>query len=358
MKLANILLCYPLSLIYALSIWIRNKLYDWHIFKSVEFKLPVITVGNITVGGTGKTPHTELLISILKDKTPTAIVSRGYKRMTRGFRYVEITDTVKQAGDEPLQIKRKNPDITVAVDGNRVEAIRRLKNEIPELGVVILDDAFQHRKVHPAISIVLIDYNRPISTDHYLPYGRLRDNKSQKKRADMVIVTKCPLKMQPVEQKIMMKNLKLHPCQQVYFTTFDYGLPLPVFEGAQFLSTAVKEAVILTGIANPSTFLDYIASSFNVIDHLRFPDHHFFTKKDIEKINKSGMTHPSVMIFTTEKDAQRLRMLDELSDEVKKRLFYIPVNVIFLPSSDGATFTELITGYVQANERNNILHHR
>jgi tetraacyldisaccharide 4'-kinase len=339
---------YFLSLLYAVAVAVRNKCYDWRLFKSVKFRLPVITVGNITVGGTGKTPHTEWLASLLQTTAVTAVLSRGYKRKTKGFRYVKAGDTIQQAGDEPLQMKRKNPALTVAVDANRVEGIGRLEKDFPQLGAVILDDAFQHRKVLPALSILLVDYNRPLHTDHYLPYGQLRDSVRQKRRADVVIVTKCPAKMQPVEQRIMTKNLKLFPYQQLYFTRFDYGTAKAVFDGYEFPDTPVKQAVALTGIADPTTFLDYLRAHYRLERHLNFPDHHFFTKRDIAKINAVPAAFPDALLFTTEKDAQRLREAEGWNDEVKRRLFYIPVTVSFLPSSDEkklvAFLTKLVSG--------------
>jgi tetraacyldisaccharide 4'-kinase len=345
MKLLRDLFGYFLSLLYAAAVWVRNKCYDWQLFKSVKFRLPVITVGNITVGGTGKTPHTEWVASILEAAALTAVLSRGYKRKTKGFRYVETTDTAQQAGDEPLQMKRKNPALTVAVDADRVEGIRRLEKDFPQLGAVILDDAFQHRKVHPALSVLLIDYNRPLHTDHYLPYGRLRDNVSQKRRADVVIVTKCPARMQPIEQRVITKNLNLYPYQQLYFTRFEYGAARAVFETHAF---PPKQAVALTGIADPATFIGHLQENYQLVQHLNFPDHHFFTPRDVAKINAVPAAFPEACFFTTEKDAQRFRAVEGWSEAVKKRLFYIPVTVAFLPSADemklAAFLTKLVVG--------------
>jgi tetraacyldisaccharide 4'-kinase len=346
MKLLCDIFLYSLSLLYAAGVWVRNKCYDWQLFKPVKFRLPVVTVGNITVGGTGKTPHTEWLASLLQTTAVTAVLSRGYKRKTKGFRYVENISTVQQVGDEPLQMKRKNPALTVAVDANRVAGIRRLEKDIPQLGVVILDDAYQHRKVHPALSILLVDYNRPLHTDHYLPYGRLRDNVSQKRRADVVIVTKCPAKMQPIEQRVITKNLNLYPYQQLYFTRFEYGAAKAVFDGNVFPDVPPKQAVALTGIADPATFIDYLQAHYQLVQHLNFPDHHFFTAQDITKINTVSAAYPEAFLFTTEKDAQRLRVAEGLGEKVKTRLFYIPVTVSFLPSPDETKFAALLTKLV------------
>ena len=346
MKLLRDLFCYCLSLPYAAAVYVRNKCYDLRIFKSKKFRLTVIAVGNITVGGTGKTPHTEWLASLLQTRAVTAVLSRGYKRKTKGFRYVGTTDTVQQVGDEPLQIKRKNPALTVAVDADRVAGIRRLKEDFPQLGVVILDDAYQHRKVHPALSVLLVDYHRPLHTDHYLPYGRLRDNVHQKRRADVVIVTKCPANMRPIEQRVITKHLNLYPYQQLYFTRFDYGAAKAVFDGNAFPGAPVKQAVALTGVADPTTFIDYVRENYSLLQHLNFPDHHFFTPQNIAKINAVCTACPEALFFTTEKDAQRLREAEGLNEEVKKRLFYIPVTVSFLPSTDETKLAERITKLV------------
>ncbi len=356
MRLLAIIFLYPLSLIYAAVVMLRNKLYDWKIFKSVEFPLPVITVGNLTVGGTGKTPHTELLVSLLKDKVVAAVLSRGYKRKTKGFRYVEAADTVAMAGDEPLQMKHKFPEVTFAVEADRVAGIQRLQREVENLGVVILDDAYQHRRVRPSLSLLLVDYTRPVTEDHYLPYGRLRDSSNQKHRADVVVVTKCPLKMQPIEQRLMTKKMKLYPYQHLYFTGINYGFPRPVFSETAVLPNAVHEVIALTGIANPAPFIEHLAAFAKIIKHLDFPDHHAFTQKDSKRLNALVAQHPGVPVFTTEKDAQRLQLLDECSELLKKQLFYVPIKVAFLSASEGEKFSKFITDYVQKNKRNTILH--
>jgi len=333
-----------------MAVSIRNTLYDWRIFRSVAFNFPVITVGNLTVGGTGKTPHTELLVSIFRNKLVTAVLSRGYKRKTKGFRYVEITDTAQEAGDEPLQIKRKFPKLTVAVDADRVRGIRRLQQEVPQLGLVLLDDAFQHRRVNPALSILLVDYSRPVTEDYYLPYGRLRDTLSQKNRANLIIVTKCPANMRPIDQRVMMKTLNLYPYQQLFFTTFGYELPQPVFPGSAALPLSIKEVVALTGIANAKPFIEHLGTFSKILQHLDFPDHHVFSRKDIARMNALATTYPGVPIFTTEKDAQRLRMAKGCSEALKQQLFYIPVNVQFFSETDKEKFETFITDYLQKDK--------
>jgi len=347
----------PLAFIYGMVVTVRNKLYDWHVLPSVEFPLPVISVGNITVGGTGKTPLTELLVTIFKDEMATAVLSRGYKRQTHGFRYVETTDTSTTAGDEPVQMKQKFSDITVAVDANRVKGIQRLMADASTLNVIILDDAFQHRRVHPSLSILLVDYNRHILSDYLLPLGRLRDHKNQVHRADMVFITKCPEKLTPIEQRVMNKNMNLFPYQRLYFTTFAYDAPQAVFAEAAAENSKTTAPILLTGIANPVPLVEYVTKEYKApVVHLAFPDHHVFTATDVQKINDVAHQHPNAAIFTTEKDAVRLRDTEGLSDKVRSRLFYIPITIRFITDGTEEKFRKFILDYVRKNKRNNILH--
>ncbi|WP_163716366.1 tetraacyldisaccharide 4'-kinase [Mangrovibacterium lignilyticum] len=358
------IILYPLSILYGFIVYIRNMLYDSNIFKSTEFEIPVISIGNITVGGTGKTPHTEYLVKLLKKHVNVATLSRGYKRKTKGFFLVQETSNVKNVGDEPLQIKQKYPEATVAVDENRVHGIEKLmedKNNAPD--VILLDDAYQHRKVTPGINILLIDYNRPIEEDHLLPMGRLRERVYQRRRANVIIYTKCPDEITPITRRIIMKNVNLRPYQSLYFTTMAYGNPQPVFpnqaaEAPDFESKKTA-SIMLSGIANPTQFRDYLKSKSNLIDEIVFSDHHNFTNRDfkqIEQIYLRGKARQPV-ILTTEKDAVRLRFAKELSDEVKSQLYYIPVKIKFL-DSEGKSFDKKIVGYVKDNRSNRRLHQR
>ena len=317
--------------------------------------MPVISIGNITVGGTGKTPHTEMLIEALCPVIRSAILSRGYKRKTKGFRYVEITDTTTQVGDEPLQMKRKFPDVTVTVDVDRIRGIQRMMREIPDLGVVVLDDAFQYRKVHPALSILMIDYNRPIQGDYLLPLGRLRDRVNQQGRADVLFVTKCPERLKPIDRRIIEKDMGLYPYQRLYFTTITYGDMLPVFEGCENTQES-KEAIAITGIANPSLFIEQVKKSRELRAHLSFSDHHSFTKRDVKKINQTVADFPEAIVLTTEKDAMRLREISGLSEDVRQKLFFVPIGVKFIEETERDRFVKFIVNYVHKNKRNNILH--
>ena len=341
------------SFLYWLAVALRNKLYDWGIFKSKEFSMPIIVMGNITVGGTGKTPHTEFLVKTLSKEVELAVLSRGYKRKTRGFHYVKSESTVREVGDEPLQMKRKFPEVTFAVEANRVKGIERLKRDMEELDVVLLDDAFQHRRLKPSLSIVLIDYNRPLHKDRMLPWGRLRDTRSQLKRADVVIITKCPDSLKPIDMKLLEKDTQLLPYQRLFLSKLSYGEPLAVFPGeAPALpdTDLLASAFVVTGIATPAPFVEYVSKMVKKVGSLEFLDHHSFTKKDIDKLARVAKDYD--VVFTTEKDATRLKELP-LPDELKQRLFFIPIEVELINGND--RFTKYIIDYVRKNKRNNIL---
>lgn len=358
------IILYPLSLIYGFVVYLRNSLYDSQVFKSTEFEIPVISIGNITVGGTGKTPHTEYLVNLLKKHVNVATLSRGYKRKSKGFVLLQADSEVQQVGDEPLQIKQKFPETTVAVDERRVHGIETLlANPDNQPDVILLDDAFQHRKVTPGINILLIDYNRPIQDDHLLPMGRLRERAYQQRRANVIIYTKCPDEITPITRRIIMKNVNLRPYQSLYFTTMEYQKPVPVFPELAVetpdLANNPVNSLMLAGIANPDQFRKYLNANSNLIDELVFSDHHHFSTADTKKIEQlyenRKSQHP--IVFTTEKDAIRLRANAALNDQFKAHLFFIPVTIKFL-DSEGKSFDKKIISYVKDNRSNRKLHQR
>ena len=341
---------------YWITLKIRHFLYDKNIKEVEEFPIPIISVGNITVGGTGKTPHTELLIRLLQNKERVAVLSRGYKRKTKGFRIASAEDTYKTIGDEPLQIKQKFPNIIVAVCANRREGIKKLL-ALPTEGegtlkptIIILDDAFQHRHVKPSHSIVLTNYNNPIFKDNLLPIGTLRDLPEQIKRANTVIITKSPLfgehdgiiddvlaKEQIIPQeKEWRKNLKLKDNQNLLFSVITYGEPIMLSAEADTRYLYSESAIFFTGIANDDEFKNHILGKYKVLDSKKFADHCNFSKGDIKGINSWAKSHPRSAIFTTEKDSKRLINNPYLSEDVKKRLFYIPIEVRIIPAGDAA----------------------
>ena len=349
----------PLSWLYGLGVKFRNMLFEIGILRSESFDVPVISVGNITVGGTGKTPHVEYLIELLKDKAKVAVLSRGYKRRTRGFVIADDKATAKTIGDEPLQMKSKyGDDITVAVDRKRCHGIRQLTSDEDGIDVILLDDAFQHRYVKPGVNILLVDYHRLIIYDKLLPAGRLREPLSGKNRADMVIVTKCPHDLKPMEFRVITKAMNLYPFQRLFFTCLEYRNITPVFgSGEQSLDSIGKDChiLLLTGIASPQQMIEDLSPRCPHITPLTFGDHHTFTSSDVARINNefAALPHPK-MIITTEKDATRLIAVEGLSEEVRGAMFALPVKIRFMLGQE-ESFNEKIIGYVRKNSRNSIL---
>ena len=357
-KINNWLL--PLSWIYGSLIRLRNTLFEVGMLKSHSFDVPLISVGNITVGGTGKTPHVEYLIRLLQDKFRVAVLSRGYKRKSRGFVIANEESTVKDIGDEPYQMKQKFPHVTVAVDKNRHNGINKLTEGEAgkKIDVVLLDDAFQHRYVKPGINILLVDYHRLIIYDKLLPAGRLREPLSGKDRADIVIVTKCPRDLKPMEFRVITKAMCLYPYQHLYFTMLDYDALRPIYCGEERpLDTisADDHILLLTGIASPRQMLVDLRPNSTHIQPLTSGDQHTFTATDVEKINETfpDMPGPNIII-TTEKDATRLFGLKGLSKEVRHNIYTLPVKIEFMLGQE-ETFNENIIGYVRKNSRNSIL---
>lgn len=350
----------PFSWLYGLGVKLRNIMFETGVLKTHSFDVPVISVGNITVGGTGKTPHVEYLINLLHDKCKVAVLSRGYKRKSSGFIIAGKDATVKTIGDEPYQMKQKYADIVVAVDKDRCNGIEQLTNDdiIKGIDVVLLDDAFQHRYVKPGINILLIDYHRLIIYDKLLPAGRLREPASGKNRADIVIITKCPEDLKPMDFRVITKAMDLFPYQQLYFTTLAYNNLHPMFCGEERpLDTIKKDETLLvvTGIASPKQMIIDLKPYSEKIHSMTFGDHHNFTKGDIERINKEFAALPQPkMIITTEKDSARLLGMKGMSQEVRHNIYTLPVEIKFIPEQE-EKFNENIIGYVRKNSRDSIL---
>jgi tetraacyldisaccharide 4'-kinase len=341
-------------------------MFDYNlIFNQKEFPLPVISVGNITVGGTGKTPHIEYLVELLRKEWNVATLSRGYLRKSKGFILSDNRSTVFDIGDEPKQIRQKFPDIEVAVDGNRVRGINRLINKDgKKLDLILLDDAYQHRHVKPGLSILLIDYNQPFTSDHYLPYGRLRESPLEKRRAHIIIITKSPEDLKPIERRIQIKDLQLFPYQKLFFTALRYGPFTSVFPGeSNYNDTVIRKGgfsfVLITGIVNSTPFKNYLANHSSDIRHLEFPDHYFFKPKDIDRLIQvfNGVENPLKIIVTTEKDAMRLQEIPPESGLIGLPVFYVPLSIVFI-HDDLDDFNKLITDYVRKNKTNSLLYSR
>ena len=351
------ILLLPFSLLYGLVVNIRNILFDWGILKSTEFNIPIISVGNITVGGTGKTPHVEYIVNILKGKNNIAVLSRGYKRKTKGFYVADSKSVASEIGDEPKQIKRKFPSITVAVDANRVNGIKKLIKK--GIGSVILDDAFQHRWVKPGLSILLVDYNRDIHADNLLPYGNLRESPKAKDRANIIIVSKTPLDIKPIDKRLIINNLGPKSYQQLFFTGLKYGKLRPFLGGNNSaptdwgLSSNIYSVVLVTGIARPQQILQYLKGFSNDIHHLNFPDHAYFTQQKIKKIITifDNIKNDKKIIITTEKDAVKISGIKIDNTILKQNIFYLPIEICFVDGNEQKFKNEIIN-YVEKNKRN------
>lgn len=353
----------PLSWLYGIGVGIRNFLFDVNILKSRAFDVPVISVGNITVGGAGKTPHVEYLIRLLSEHSKVAVLSRGYKRKTKGYLLADENTTMSDIGDEPYQMHRKFKDIYVAVDKNRCQGIDRLTSdsETNDTDVILLDDAYQHRYVKPGINILLVDYHRLIIYDKLLPAGRLREPMNGKTRADIVIITKCPKELKPMSFRVLTRAMNLYPYQQLYFTCLEYDNLTPIFEeckeGCKPLESITNDCnvMLLTGIASPEQLLRDLKPITSKINHLRFADHHNFTAADVQRINSEFDAIPSPkIIITTEKDASRIMGLEGLSDEVRSKIFALPIKVKVMLDKE-EKFNSTIINYVHKNSRNSIL---
>lgn len=348
--------------LYGFVVWLRNKLFDWGYLKQEEFDIPVISVGNITVGGTGKTPMIEFLIRALSKDYRIAVLSRGYRRESKGFVLASKNSTVADIGDEPLQIFKKFPDVTVAVDADRRRGIRKLMEIEPKIDVVLLDDAFQHRYVAPLVSILLTDYNRLFFDDRLLPLGRLREFPSARYRANIIIVTKCPDDLKPIDKRILIKKMNLYPYQRLFFATQGYDdmvrFSAGNFESAERLpawNLGINPRILaVSGIANPKHFDGYLRSVCKNTSTLHFGDHHDFDRQDIKSIehrflNMKDKSPGSSYIVVTEKDAARLSCM-KLPKSIRNDIYVLPVKTIFA-EGDGEALSKYIKYAVFSNRR-------
>ena len=362
---------------YWLTLKCRHTLYNIGLFKSHKADVPTICVGNITVGGTGKTPHTEMILRMLleseewKDKN-IAVLSRGYKRKSKGFQQVTTDGTAEDYGDEPLQIKRKFPQVTVAVDKSRKEgcmfltnpemlqtskkARRCINKDLPKADIIVLDDAFQHRALKPSLSIVLVDYNRPTFKDYLMPMGRLRDLPERIAAADVVIVTKCPTYIDDKQREKWAKNLgikeyepsrcegirKKGKKQCILFTSIAYDTAQSVFPEGDPRYLYAKRLILFSGIANDTPFRNYLCGNYKIVKHFNFPDHHKFTRADMHSIRNAADNYPTSVIMTTEKDCQRVRDCKFIPGGLKQRMFHAPIKVDFLTDEDRNIFNSVL----------------
>ena len=358
---------YPLSWLYGLGVCLRNKLFDWGWLRSKSFDVPVICVGNLAVGGTGKTPHTEYLIKLLQQAgLNVATLSRGYKRKSKGYVLAENKSSVSEIGDEPYQMKSKFPDVQVAVDENRCHGIEQLLQlKSPAVDAILLDDAFQHRYVKAGMNILLTDYHRLLCDDALLPAGRLREPASGKYRAQVVIVTKCPDDIKPIDFNIITKRLNLYPYQQLYFSRFRYGMLTPLFpqkaNSRKVLSslTGDEQILLVTGIASPTPLVKEVEAYTSHVRLLAFDDHHDFRNKDLQQIKEQflQLEEWKRLIITTEKDATRLKNHPALDEALKPYIYVLPIEIEFLQNQQ-YIFNQTIIGYVRTYSRDSSLSER
>ena len=338
----------PFSWGYGAGVWLRNAAFDVGLLPQEEFDVPVVSVGNITVGGTGKTPHVEYIIEALYRRYHIAVLSRGYKRKTKGFILASNNMTPRDIGDEPYQIFSKFSGlITLAVCESRRKGIRELLRIDPDINLILLDDGFQHRYVKPKVNIVLVDYNHPPYEDKLMPLGTLREPARNVLRGDIVVVTKCPSDITAMDIRMVKKNLALFPYQGLFFSNIRYADPIPVFPVQSPQITSLQwlredDAVLcLTGIATPKPLVRYLRQFAARVKVMHFDDHHFFTRRDFSDIFKvyNQLECKRKVITTTEKDAVRIMNNPYFPPTRRHCIFYIPMRVGFL-EMEGSNFIE------------------
>jgi tetraacyldisaccharide 4'-kinase len=329
-KLRLILL--PFSWIYGSVTAIRNLFFYWGWFKQTSFPKPVIALGNLTVGGTGKTPHADYLITLLKPFYKVGLVSRGYMRQTKGVVVSQASSTAAEIGDEPMQLKRKHKELTVVASEKRVLGVDACLGHPSQPDVVVLDDAFQHRYVKPGLSILLIDYRRPIWRDFVLPAGNLREFRCGKKRADIVIITKCPSHLRDDEAREISLKLKLKPNQPLYFTSFEYGLPYALYGNEKVEILHDDKLIALSAIASPGPFIDYLKSQYVDVEIVTYGDHHAFTLQEMQQLayQFEKADNQRKWIVITEKDAVKILEINNIPTIVKSAIIVLPIEPAFL----------------------------
>lgn len=364
MEIIKILL-FPFAIMYGIIMFIRNKMYDWGVFSSTRFDVPIISVGNLSAGGTGKTPHIEYLIRLLSPHYKIATLSRGYGRNTKGYLLADDQSTTLSIGDEPLQFKNKFPNITVSVSEKRVNGVQKILEQFPDTQSILLDDAFQHRSIVAGISIVLSDYRRPYYSDNMLPSGTLREFQSGITRADIIIISKCPTILVAMERKRILDKIKPLPHQKVYFSSIEYGeiVALNTGENNPISKTYYAEnnysVLMVTGIAHTDPLEQYLKSHVENVIPLKFSDHHQYTIKDLATIRKKfdDIPEKNKVIITTEKDAMRLKLPQFATALSKLPIFHMPIKIEFC-EQDKEAFNEQISTYVKSNQKSNSVYSR
>ena len=335
----------PISLVYWIITSIRNLFFEIGIFKQNKFNIPIVGVGNITVGGTGKTPHSQYISKLLQNNFKIAVLSKGYGRKTKGFKYVNIDSNYVDVGDEPLQMKKNLPELIIAVDHKRVNGVNKIMKEHPDVNCIILDDAFQHRSIKICFNILLCDYTNPIYKDWMMPVGLLRESKKGIKRADCVVISKCPENLTMEESKTIEKNLKF--TKKIFFSKIIYDKIVSLNGNKTIEKTSLKKILLVTGIANSNPIIEYLEKLNIQIKHLKYKDHFHYQKKDIDRIiDYYKKQNSEIIILTTEKDAQKMKEYEELSNYP---VYYLKVSVDFIRNKD--KFDEKIMNYVKAHSQ-------
>ncbi len=340
------LLLYPFALIYGVVVWLRNRLYDSGFFSSVEFSLPVICVGNLSVGGTGKTPHVEYLLRLLQYQYRVATMSRGYKRSTQGFVLADANSNALRIGDEPMQYHLGFPEVAVSVAEERMTGIPLLLQHRPDVEIVVLDDAFQHRSVKAGINLLITDYSKPYFRDYIMPYGRLREGRNAAGRAQIIIVSKCPPGLSRQDANSIVTSINPQAHQQVFFSSIRYGRAYDLLS-REPLDLKGKQALLVCGIARPEPLVAHVSTLCSAQHLLRFSDHHYYGSRDLEEIavTFNNWQQPDKVILTTEKDATRLLLHRERLMEMKLPIAVLPIEVEFLFDA-GRNFNAMIEDYI------------
>ena len=341
------LLLYPLSLFFNIIITIRNWLFDCKILTSTSHSTPIICIGNLSIGGSGKTPHTNYIINLLKGHYNVAVLSRGYGRTSKNIKYVKNTDKAKYVGDEPLLYKQKHPEITVVVEKDRNKGVRKIMRDFPDTDVILLDDGLQHRWINPGLKIVITQYQRPYFNDYLFPFGSLRENKSGAKRHDIIVVSKCPKEMDIQTKKKMKSSLDLCKHQSAFFSSIKYS-KLECMNSTKLLLEFKQFSITLvTGIADSSLIIKYLNNNQQRMVHLKFSDHHKYTLSDIHQILSTYNKDKSrkKLILTTEKDATKLMEFKKQFEN--KNIYILPINITFKEQKE---FDTKLLNYVENNK--------
>jgi len=346
----------PVGWIFGQFARLRRWLYAHGVFRSYRASIPTICVGNIAIGGTGKTPHASYIVRLLSSEHHVAMLSRGYGRKSKGFVLANTTPAEQLSaallGDEPLLLHRRFPELPIAVDGDREHGIIKLQEFAPDTQVVVMDDAYQHLSFTPSVKLVLTEYHRPYFRDYPLPAGRLREFPSAVSAADMVLVTKVDVPNEQIDRDQWRRDLQLRDDQPLFFTSYRYGVPEPVTEPAASVDLDETEVILLSGIARPQPLKDYLEGRYHCVQHIKYPDHHRYTPAELTEVRRrvEAYSDKPKVIFTTEKDWMRLEAENLQKDVSLLPVFIVPIEVDFLTENERIEFNHIIKDYVRRDQ--------